>query len=156
MIKIRLVCVGNIKEKYLNDAIDEYFKRISRYFNVEIIEVAESKKVKVTDADIPLILKDEAKNILPKLNGYVCALCINGKELDSKQFAEFINTQSQSNSTITFVIGGSYGLDDAVLNVCNYKLSYSKMTFPHKLMRVIFFESLYRAGSILNNTPYHK
>lgn len=156
MIKIRLVCVGNIKEKYFNDAIQEYTKRISKYFNLEIIELPESKKVKSSDADIPIILKDEAKNILPKLAGCVCSLCINGRSLSSEQFAEFIDNQSLINSTITFVIGGSYGLDSSVLKASHYTLSYSKMTFPHKLMRVIFLESLYRAGSILNNSPYHK
>ena len=115
MIKIRLVCVGNIKEKYFNEAIEEYSKRINKYFSLEIIELPESKKVKTSEADIPLILKDEAKNILPKLAGYVCALCIDGKGLDSEQFAELIKNQSLSNSTITFVIGGSYGLDESVI-----------------------------------------
>ena len=156
MIKIRLVSVGNIKEKYFLDAIDEYAKRISKYFNLEIIELPESKKVKQSDADIPLILKDEAKNILPKLSGVVCSLCIEGKSFNSDEFAEFIERSSFSSPMITFVIGGSYGLDDSVVKASQYKISYSKMTFPHKLMRVIFLESVYRAGSILNNSPYHK
>ncbi len=156
MIKIRLVCVGNVKEKYFIDAIEEYAKRIGRYFNLEIIELPESKKIKQSDADIPIILNDEAKNILPKLTGIVCSLCINGREFSSEAFADFIGENSFNSSVITFVIGGSYGLADSVINASQYKISYSKMTFPHKLMRVIFLESIYRAGSILNNSPYHK
>ena len=156
MIKIRLVCVGNIKERYFNEAIEEYSKRIKKYFNLEIIELPESKKVKNSDADIPLILKDEAKNILPRLSGYVCSLCIDGKMLSSEGLADFINNTSMTESCITFVIGGSHGLDKSVVDASHYKLSYSNMTFPHKLMRVIFLESIYRAGSILNNSPYHK
>ena len=154
MIDIRLIVVGKIKEKYLEDAILEYKKRISSMANLSIIEVKE-----VTLYEEERNLKEESKMILANINddSFVVTLEILGKELTSVEFSEFINNHYlYSSKTLTFVIGSSDGLSEEVKSRSNYKLSFSKMTFPHQLMRVIFLEQLYRALSIINNKKYHK
>ncbi len=149
---IKIICVGSIKEKYLVDAINEYTKRISKYTKLEIIEVN----------DLSLLedkcLKEEAKLIEKHLDekDYIITLDIEGKELSSVEFAEKIDEINISNPNITFVIGGSLGLDDSIKERRNFSLSFSKMTFPHQLFRVILLEQIYRSFKILNNETYHK
>lgn len=149
---IRIICIGKIKEKYFIDAINEYQKRLSKYTKLEIIELPDF------DADINTILKKESELILKHIKdkSYVITLEIEGNELSSIELSKKIDNILNTNSDITFIIGGSYGLSDEVKNISNYKLSFSKMTFPHQLFRVILLEQIYRSYKILNNETYHK
>lgn len=156
---IKIISIGKIKEAYLKDAILEYSKRISKYSKLELIELKdEIIPDNPSDAIINKIKDIEGNSILSKIkDDYVIALDLKGEMLDSVEFAkkiEGINTKGIS--TITFVIGGSLGLSDNVLSRANYKLSFSKLTFPHQLFRVILLEQIYRAYKILNNEIYHK
>ena len=147
---IYLVCVGNLKEKYLSEACNEYLKRINRYEKIEIVELKESLLTPYNVA-----LKAEANEINKYLKGYVIKMAIKGKQLSSEELASKLeNVKLSGNSDITFVIGSSHGLDESVKS--NFDLSISKMTFPHQLTRVILLEQVYRALSILNHSPYHK
>lgn len=151
---IKLIVVGKIKESYLNEAIKEYVKRIKPMANLNIIELKEC-----TYNESVKNLKEEAKLILNNIsdNDFVITLEINGKELTSVELSEYISKHYlYNNKILTFIIGSSDGMDDSVKARSNYKLSFSKMTFPHQLMRVIFLEQLYRALSIINNMKYHK
>lgn len=143
---IRIVCVGKIKEKFYRDAIDEYLKRMSKYHKVEIVEVMDNN------------MKTEASDILKKINDkdFVITLEIDGNNMSSIELSNFIDKTLINNSIITFVIGGSDGLDEEVKKRSNYKLSFSKMTFPHQLFRVILLEQIYRSFKIMNNETYHK
>lgn len=143
---IKIVCVGKIKEAFYRDAIGEYMKRMSKYHKVEIIELI--------DSDI----KTEAKEILKKIDNkdYVVTMEIDGNSLSSMELSRFIDKTLITNSNITFVIGGSDGLDDSVKMRSNYKLSFSRLTFPHQLFRVILLEQIYRSFKIINNETYHK
>ena len=149
---IRIICVGKIKEKYFTDAIKEYQKRLSKYTKLEIIEVQDY------DGDISTILKKESEQILKHLNdkSYIITLEIEGNNLDSVEFSKKIDNVLINNADITFIIGGSYGLSDEIKNKSNYKLSFSKMTFPHQLFRVMLLEQIYRSYRIINNESYHK
>ncbi len=155
-----ILCVGKIKEKYYTDAIAEYRKRLSRYGKVEIIEVPDEKTPDgASDAEELQIKEVEAKRLLAKIrdNMYVIALDLKGKEEDSITFSEHLSKlMVQGNSHIVFVIGGSLGLHDRLLCRANESLCFSKMTFPHQLMRVILLEQLYRSCRIQNHEPYHK
>ena len=159
-MKITLLTVGKIKEKYLKDAIAEYSKRLSKYCKLEIIEVADEK----TPDNASELVNEQIKNkeglrILQSIqdNDYVCALAIEGKMFDSVELSQHIEKLGiEGISSIAFVIGGSLGLSADVLNRADYKLSFSKMTFPHQLMRVILLEQIYRAFRIMKNEPYHK
>lgn len=159
-MKITILCVGKVKEKFYRDAIDEYTKRLSRYSKLEIIEVADEKtEENSSETEIALIKNKEGERLLKhiKEDAYVIALSIDGKQLDSEELSKKINSLGiQGTSHIYFVIGGSLGLSDEVIKRANYKLSFSKMTFPHQLMRVILLEQIYRAYRIINNEPYHK
>lgn len=159
-MKISIVCVGKVKEKFYREAIDEFSKRLSRYCKLEIIEVADEKTPDTaSDAEVRQIKEKEGERILKciKDDAYVICLCIDGKQLDSEKLSEKIEQLGiQGNSHICFVIGGSLGLAEMVINRANYKLSFSKMTFPHQLMRVILLEQIYRAYRIMNKEPYHK
>lgn len=156
MKKINIVCVGNIKEKYLLDAINEYSKRIGKYYQLNIIEVAEEKPpAKLSDSEIQLIKEREASRIVSRLKGFVVALTIDGKKLDSVRFASEIDRLTDMGE-LTFVIGGSYGLGIEVIRQSKMQLSFSDMTFPHQLMRVILLEQIYRAGTIISGATYHK
>lgn len=147
---IYIVCVGNLKEKYLSEACNEYLKRINRYEKIEIVELKESLLTPYNVA-----LKAEANEISKYLKGYVIKMAIKGKQLSSEELASKLeNVKLSGNSDITFVIGSSHGLDESVKS--NFDLSISKMTFPHQLTRVILLEQVYRALSILNHSPYHK
>ncbi len=159
-MKVTLATVGKIKEKYLRDAIDEYTKRLSRYIKLEIKEVSDEKTPdKASEAEENAIRDKEGKRLLDTIpdTSYVIALAIDGKMLDSVELSKKIDDLGISGvSHITFVIGGSLGLSDEVLKRADYKLSFSKMTFPHQLMRVILLEQVYRSYRIMNNEPYHK
>lgn len=150
---IKIICVGKIKEKYLEDAINEYKKRISKYHNLEIVELPDEGT-----NDIKVALKKEKEKILKVLNpkDYIITLEIEGKEDTSVEFAKRLDNLFIENSNITFIIGGSYGIDDEIKNMSNHKLSFSKMTFPHQLFRLILLEQIYRAFKINNNEEYHK
>ena len=159
-MRINIVCVGKIKEKYLKLGIDEFKKRLSKYCKLEIIELEDEKAPEnLSDKEMLMIKEKEGKKILSKIkdNSYVIALAIDGKNLSSEERAETINKLGvRGVSNITFVIGGSLGLSDEVLSRADYKLSFSKMTFPHQLMRLILLEQVYRAYRINNGEPYHK
>lgn len=149
---IRIICVGKIKENYYKEAILEYKKRLSKYTKIEIIEINDYS------LDIKSTLKKEALEIIKYLDNshYNIILDINGEQLDSVSLAKKINNIYISHSNINFIIGGSYGLDDSIKDKSNYRLSFSKLTFPHQLFRVILLEQLYRSFKILNNEEYHK
>ena len=159
-MKISVIAVGKIKEKYLKDAVTEYSKRLSRYCKLEIIEAADEKtpdhaSVAVEDA----IRAKEGERLLKHIRDdmYVISLEIGGKMLTSEEFAEKIETLGvQGKSSIAFVIGGSIGLGKEVLKRSDFALSFSKMTFPHQLMRVVLLEQVYRGYRIVNGEPYHK
>lgn len=159
-MKITLITIGKIKEKYLRDAIAEYSKRLSRYCKLEIIEVADEKTPDHASDVVEKTIRDkEAKRIMKyvKEDTYVITLEINGKLLSSEELSAKINQLGiQGTSHITFIIGGSIGLGKEVLARSDYALSFSKMTFPHQLMRVILLEQIYRSYRIINGEPYHK
>ena len=150
---IKIICLGKIKESFLEEAIKEYKKRISKYQQLEIIELQDEG---INDKKVAL--KKEKERILKVLNkkDYIITLEIEGKEESSEEFAKRLNNIFIENSNITFIIGGSYGLDDEIKTLSNYKMSFSKMTFPHQLFRVILLEQVYRAFKIINNEEYHK
>lgn len=159
-MKITIITVGKIKEKYLKDAIAEYTKRLSKYCKLEIVEVADEKTPdNASELVENQIRSKEADRILKhvKEDSFVITLEINGKQLTSEELAKKIDTLGiQGHSHITFIIGGSIGLGTEVLSKSNYALSFSKMTFPHQLMRVILLEQIYRSYRIINGEPYHK
>ena len=159
-MKITILTVGKIKEKYLSDAIAEYQKRLGRYCKLEIIQVQDEKTPdSPTDVQKTQILNKEAARLLPyiKDTSHVIALAIDGKQLSSEQLSDMINGLGiKSISHIVFIIGGSLGLSENILSRADFKLSFSKMTFPHQLMRVILLEQLYRSYRIINGEPYHK
>lgn len=159
-MKITIVSVGKIKEKYLRDAIAEYSKRLGRYCRLELVEVADEKTPdRASRAVEEQIRQKEGERIARYLreDAYVIALAIQGKMLSSEEFAEKIgNLGIQGQSHIVFVIGGSIGLDEKILQRADYQLSFSKMTFPHQLMRVMLLEQIYRGYRILAGEPYHK
>ena len=159
-MKITIVCVGKIKEKFYRDALDEYIKRLSRYCKVEIAEVSDEKTLEeASEKEENLVKEKEGERILSKIkeDSYVIALAIEGKKLSSTELADKIESLTiNGNSHITFVIGGSLGLAKTVLDKSDMLLSFSDMTFPHQLMRVILAEQIYRSYRIINNEPYHK
>lgn len=159
-MKISIACVGKIKEKYFTAAIEEYSKRLSKYINLEIIQVNDEKAPEnMSLAQQEQVKASEGARLIKAINpkSFVVVLAIDGKNLSSEGLADFISAKNVSGiSHITFVIGGSLGLSDEVLSLANYKLSFSKMTFPHQLMRVILLEQIYRAMRINSNEPYHK
>lgn len=159
-MKITLITVGKIKEKYLRDAITEYTKRLSRYCKLEILEVTDEKTPEdASDALEKSIREKEGKRILKliKEDAYVFTLEISGRMMDSIEFADRIERLGiRGVSHIIFIIGGSIGLSEDVCTRSDYALSFSKMTFPHQLMRVILLEQIYRSFRIIQGEPYHK
>lgn len=159
-MRIRLICVGKLKEKYLSLGVAEYVKRLSRYCSLEIIELQDEKTPdNGSVAQEILVRNKEGERILKAIKGdtYCIALAIEGNMLSSVELAEKINNLGISGiSHINFIIGGSLGLSDEVLSRANYHLSFSSMTFPHQLMRMILLEQIYRSYRIINNQPYHK
>ena len=144
---IKIICLGKLKEKYLVDLVNDYANRINKYHKIEIIELKAEED-----------LEREASNILKHIDDkdYVITLEIEGKEIDSLSFANLLDKTFITHSTITFVIGSSTGLSNKIKNRSNYKLSFSKLTFPHGLFRGILLEQIYRAFKINNNENYHK
>ncbi len=159
-MKIRVICVGKIKEKFYRMAIDEYIKRLGRYCKPEIIEVADEKTPdNASTHEVELIKDKEGERILKNIrkDGAVIALAIEGKMLSSEQLADKISQLGvKGESHIQFIIGGSLGLSEKVLKEADMLLSFSKMTFPHQLMRVILLEQIYRSYRIIQGEPYHK
>jgi 23S rRNA (pseudouridine1915-N3)-methyltransferase len=159
-MRITIISVGKLKEKYLQMGIDEYSKRLSRYIKLELIEVADEKAPEtMSPAEEDIVRKKEAERILANVKdgAYVVALAIDGKQLSSEGLAEFLQTNmTKGVSHMVFIIGGSMGLSKEVLTRADYKLSFSKMTFPHQLMRMILLEQVYRGFRIMNGEPYHK
>ncbi|MBE6139564.1 MAG: 23S rRNA (pseudouridine(1915)-N(3))-methyltransferase RlmH [Firmicutes bacterium] len=150
---IKIICVGKIKEKYLRDAIEEYKKRLSKYTKLEIIEVSDIDNQSI---DIVLLKEKELIEKYIDVRDFVITLEIEGNMLSSEELAKKIDSIFNNNSNITFIIGGSYGLHQDIKNRSNYKLSFSKLTFPHQLFRVNLLEQIYRAFKINNNEAYHK
>ena len=150
---IKIITVGKLKEKYLKDAEQEYLKRLSKYTKLELIELEDSK----VDEE-KIALEEEKNKILKHISGkeYIITLEILGQQLSSPELADKIDKTLISNSDITFIIGGSYGIHPDILKMSNYGLSFSKMTFPHQLFRILLLEQLFRSYKILNNEKYHK
>jgi 23S rRNA (pseudouridine1915-N3)-methyltransferase len=159
-LQIQIVSVGKLREKYLKDACSEYLKRNSRFCSIKVIEVAEEKVPEtLTKAQKETVLKKEAeriKNVLPK-NTFTIVLDLKGEKPDSIKFSQQISSwMLEGKSNITFIIGGSIGLDRQLVQESNYSLCLSDLTFPHQLVRVILLEQIYRCFKIINNEPYHK
>lgn len=150
---LKIITVGSIKEKYLKDGIAEYLKRLKKYTAIELVEVKDEGLVEIEKAKL---LEGEKikKHISSK--DYIITLEIDGKMLTSEEFSTKIDKTLVDNSNIVFIIGGSYGISDDIKNISNFKLSFSKMTFPHQLFRLILLEQIYRAYKIMNNESYHK
>lgn len=149
---IKIICVGKVKENYYREAIEEYLKRLSKYTKVEIIEVTD------LNYDKEKTIREESKLIIDKLNNndYKILMDINGEILDSVSLSKKLNDLMISNSNITFIIGGSYGVSDELKRMVDYRLSFSILTFPHQLFRVVLLEQIYRCFKIINNEEYHK
>ena len=143
---IKIICVGKLKEKYLVDACLEYKKRISKYTNIELIELKDSNIIKEKEEILKYIDKKD----------YIITLQIDGENIDSIELSNKIDKIFINNPNITFIIGGSDGLDDEIKKISNYALSFSKLTFPHQLFRVMLLEQIYRSFKIINNETYHK
>ena len=159
-MKITILCVGKVKENFYRDAIGEFTKRLSRYCKLEIIEVADEKTdEQASQNEIDIVKSKEGERLLKNIkdDAYVFCLATDGQQLDSVELSQKIDRlMTSGKSHLYFVIGGSLGLSDEVLKRADYKLSFSKMTFPHQLMRVILLEQIYRSFRISNNEPYHK
>ena len=159
-MKIKMICVGKLKEKYLEEGVKEYLKRLSAYCDVEVIEVGDERIPENPSlAEETIVKSKEGRRILDKVkqDDYMILLDVQGKEVDSIQFAESIeDCMLHGKSTIDFVIGGSLGHGEDVLTRANKRISFSKMTFPHQLMRVILAEQIYRAFKIIRKETYHK
>ncbi len=160
MLKIKIIAVGKIKEKFYTDACNEYIKRLGAFCSVSVTEIQEYKCAdNPFESEILMVIKKEGEKILSAIpdGAYVMPMCIEGKALSSTQLADKIEQVSvDGSSTICFVIGGSFGLDDSVKKRGNFNLSMSPMTFPHMLARVMLLEQIYRALSINKGTKYHK
>lgn len=158
-MKITIISVGKLKEKYLVEGVKEYTKRLSRYSKIEYVEVKDEQAPEnLSLKDIELIKEKESDRILPQIkDSFVISLAIEGTQLSSEELAQkLVQIQTYHNSNITFIIGGSLGLSKTILEQSNLLISFSKMTFPHQLMKVILLEQLYRSFRINNNEPYHK
>lgn len=160
MLTVSLICIGKLKEKYWRDAYDEYAKRLSAFCKLQLVELDETRIAdKPSQKEIDLVVEKEGEKILAKLpqTATVVALCIEGKQWSSEELSDFMSRQPTLGvSHIAFVIGGSYGLSPAVKARADVKLSFSKMTFPHQLFRVLLTEQIYRAFQIEKGSPYHK
>lgn len=158
-MNVSIICVGKLKEKYLKDAISEYSKRISRFCNINIVEIPDQKiPEKASEKTEVQILKKEGEDILSKIKegSYTIAMCIEGKAVSSEDMADIIKDVSMKNSNINFIIGGSLGLSDEVKKRADARISFGKITLPHQLMRVVLTEQIYRGFKINANENYHK
>lgn len=161
MIKINIICIGKIKEKYFTDAIAEYAKRLTAFCKFNIVELSEERIKSNTpnQSQIDEVISSEGKRIMQKISpsDYVVAMCIEGKLMSSEELSKLIDNASVSGkSTVDFIIGGSYGLDESVKKRADVRFSMSKMTFPHQMARMILSEQIYRAFEISSNGKYHK
>lgn len=159
MLTINIICVGKIKEKFLKAAIDEYSKRLSKYCKLNILELPDEKIPEKLNPNIENEIKSkECTNIINhiKKDSYVICLDLTGKELSSEQFSKNIENISMQSSQITFIIGGSLGLNQQILSLVNQQICFSKMTFPHQLIRVFLLEQIFRAFKISNGETYHR
>ena len=159
MIKINLITLGKLKEKYLVSAVDEYKKRLSRYCDLKITELEPVKlPEKPSDSEISAALEKEADAVIKNIgqNSFVISLCVEGKSMSSPDFAKTLKSQADMGKNITLIIGSSYGLAERVKAATNLRLSVSEMTFPHQLFRVMLLEQLYRAFKINEGSAYHK
>lgn len=159
MLNINIVCIGKIKEKYLRDALDEYSKRLSRYCKLTFLELPDEKiPDKINDNLANEIKSKECNNIINHLKkeSYLVALDLNGKEFTSEEFSKKIDNIAMENSHLTFIIGGSLGLTKELLDMCDLKICFSKMTFPHQLIRVFLLEQIFRAFKIQKGETYHR
>ncbi len=159
MLTIQIICVGKLKETYLKSAIDEYSKRLSRYCKLDILELPDEKiPDKLNTKLLDEIKSKECNNIMQhmKKDSYVIALDLKGKQFTSEDFSSKIENVSMTSSSITFIIGGSLGLTNELLTICHEKICFSKMTFPHQLIRVFLLEQIFRAFKIANGETYHR
>ena len=159
MLNINILCIGKIKEKYLRDAIDEYSKRLSKYCKLSIIELPDEKiPNKINENIINEIKRKECNAILNniKKDSYIFCLDLSGRQFSSEDFSQELQNISMENSSITFIIGGSLGLTNELLSKSNQKICFSKMTFPHQLIRVFLLEQIFRAFKISNRETYHR
>ncbi|KGR72499.1 23S rRNA (pseudouridine(1915)-N(3))-methyltransferase RlmH [Streptococcus phocae subsp. phocae] len=159
-MKLKVICVGKLKEKYLKDGIAEYQKRLSRFCQFEVVELPDEKTPeKASDAEKRIILQKEADRIAKKIGprDFVIALAIEGKQFPSEQFSQIIeDTTLKGYSDISLIIGGSLGLDETIKKQANLLMSFGLLTLPHQLMRLILVEQIYRAFMIRQGSPYHK
>lgn len=159
MLNINILCIGKIKEKYLKDAIDEYSKRLSKYCKLSIIELPDEKIPNKINDNIANEIKTKECSMLSnniKKDSYIFCLDLSGKEFSSEEFSQELQKISMENSSITFIIGGSLGLTKDLLLKSNQKICFSKMTFPHQLIRVFLLEQIFRAFKISNGETYHR
>ncbi len=159
MLSINIICIGKIKEKFFKDSIDEYSKRLTKYCKLNILELPDEKIPDKINSNIENEIKSkECNNIINhiKKDSYIICLDLNGKEFSSEEFSKNIENISMQSSNITFIIGGSLGLNDKILNLANQKICFSKLTFPHQLIRVFLLEQIFRAFKISNNETYHR
>ncbi|MDD3957742.1 MAG: 23S rRNA (pseudouridine(1915)-N(3))-methyltransferase RlmH [Candidatus Izemoplasmatales bacterium] len=160
MMRITVIAVGKLKESFLLQGVNEYLKRLKGHVKVDVIEIAEEKeKGKTTAHETIRVIEEEGQRILRALpkDAYVVALDVQGEMLTSHEFADMIeHTMNYHSSSLAFIIGGSYGLAESIKEKSNRLISFSRLTFPHQLMRLIFFEQIYRAFMIMNSEPYHK
>ncbi len=152
MISMTIVAVGNLKEKFSVDAQNEYLKRLSAFCKIKVVETKEFNELK----NVELIKEKEGEEILKHLSNFPILLDVKGEEMSSEELAKNIEKLTLSHSSLTFVIGGSYGVSEKVKNACKQKISFSKMTFPHNLFRIMLLEQIYRAFTIINGKSYHK
>lgn len=156
-MKVNLVCVGKIKEKYLNDAVNEYIKRLQRFCDFQIAECPEFAVKNQSNAEILIETQKESVKMLENVKGTVVLTAIDGKNISSEELSQYIKDKMVSGcSEISFIIGGSNGVSDDVKKRADLKISFGRVTYPHQLMRVILCEQIYRAFTIINNLPYHK
>lgn len=159
MLTINIICIGKIKEKFFKDAIDEYSKRLSKYCKLNILELPDEKIPDKSNSTIENEIKTkECNNIINhiKKDSYIICLDLKGKEFSSEELSKNIENISMTSSNITFIIGGSLGLTDKILSIANQKICFSKMTFPHQLIRIFLLEQLFRSFKISNGETYHK
>lgn len=159
MLTINVICVGKLKEKYLRDAIAEYSKRLSKYCKLNIIELSDEKVPDKINESIEKEIKEkECKKIIAQIpkNSYIMALDLTGKQYTSEEFSEKIENITMEKSNLTFIIGGTLGMNSELLNMCDSKICFSKMTFPHQLIRVFLLEQIFRGFKILSNETYHR
>ncbi len=159
MLTINVICVGKLKEKYLKDAISEYSKRLSKYCKLNIIELSDEKVPDKINESIENEIKEkECKKIITHIpkNSYVMALDLTGKQYTSEEFSEKIENVAMEKSNLTFIIGGTLGMNNELLNMCDSKICFSKMTFPHQLIRVFLLEQIFRGFKISHKETYHR